>query len=120
MSISSEPLVIAGRIFRSRLILGTGKFSSHAAMRDALEASGAELVTVALRRADLTGPQLTVLKVLEGLGDLSLSELSERIRAQCASSRHINGGAHATPPSSNTTRRRGKTSKTPSHRRLTT
>ena len=34
------------------------------------------------RRADLTGPQLTVLKVLEGLGDLSLSELSERIRAQ--------------------------------------
>jgi MarR family transcriptional regulator, organic hydroperoxide resistance regulator len=34
------------------------------------------------RRVDLTGPQLTVLKVLEGLGDLSLSELSERIRAQ--------------------------------------
>jgi MarR family transcriptional regulator, organic hydroperoxide resistance regulator len=34
------------------------------------------------RRADLTGPQLTVLKVLEGLGDLSLSDLSERIRAQ--------------------------------------
>ncbi|HTB71784.1 MAG TPA: MarR family transcriptional regulator [Polyangiaceae bacterium] len=34
------------------------------------------------RRADLTGPQLTVLKVLEGVGDLSLSELSERIRAQ--------------------------------------
>jgi MarR family transcriptional regulator, organic hydroperoxide resistance regulator len=34
------------------------------------------------RRADLTGPQLTVLKLLEGLGDLSLSDLSERIRAQ--------------------------------------
>jgi len=34
------------------------------------------------RRADLTGPQLTVLKVLEGLGDLSLSDLSDRIRAQ--------------------------------------
>jgi DNA-binding MarR family transcriptional regulator len=34
------------------------------------------------RRAELTGPQLTVLKVLEGVGDLSLSELSERIRAQ--------------------------------------
>ena len=34
------------------------------------------------RRADLTGPQLTVLKVLEGVGDLSLSALSERIRAQ--------------------------------------
>jgi MarR family transcriptional regulator, organic hydroperoxide resistance regulator len=34
------------------------------------------------RRADLTGPQLTVIKVLEGVGDLSLSGLSERIRAQ--------------------------------------
>ncbi|MCI4354852.1 MAG: MarR family transcriptional regulator [Thermoplasmata archaeon] len=34
------------------------------------------------RRADLTGPQLTVLKLLEGVGDLSLSELSGRIRAQ--------------------------------------
>jgi DNA-binding MarR family transcriptional regulator len=34
------------------------------------------------RRADLTGPQLTVLKMLEGLGDLSLSDLSDRIRAQ--------------------------------------
>jgi DNA-binding MarR family transcriptional regulator len=34
------------------------------------------------RRAQLTGPQLTVLKILETLGDLSLSELSDRIRAQ--------------------------------------
>jgi MarR family transcriptional regulator, organic hydroperoxide resistance regulator len=34
------------------------------------------------RRAQLTGPQLTVLKILEALGDLSLSELSDRIRAQ--------------------------------------
>ena len=34
------------------------------------------------RRAELTGPQLTVLKLLEGVGDLSLSELSDRIRAQ--------------------------------------
>lgn len=34
------------------------------------------------RRADLTGPQLTVVKILEQVGDLSLSELSERIRAQ--------------------------------------
>lgn len=34
------------------------------------------------RRVDLTGPQLTVIKMLEGIGDLSLSELSEKIRAQ--------------------------------------
>src|SRR5256886_1815484 len=51
----SGSLVIAGRSFRSRLILGTGKFASPESMRDALDASGTELVTVALRRADLSG-----------------------------------------------------------------
>jgi len=51
----SQPLVIAGRTFHSRLLLGTGKFSSNELMRDALAASGTEIVTVALRRADLTG-----------------------------------------------------------------
>jgi thiazole synthase len=49
------PLVIAGREFSSRLLLGTGKFGSNELMRDALEASGTEIVTVALRRADLSG-----------------------------------------------------------------
>jgi thiazole synthase len=48
-----DPLVIAGRRFTSRLIVGTGKFGSHEVMRDALEASGTEMVTVALRRVDL-------------------------------------------------------------------
>jgi thiazole synthase len=51
----SSPLVIAGRTFSSRLFLGTGKFGSPEVMREALAASGAELVTVALRRADLSG-----------------------------------------------------------------
>ncbi len=51
----NTPLVIAGRQFRSRLLLGTGKFSSNESMRDALDASGTEIVTVALRRADLSG-----------------------------------------------------------------
>jgi thiazole synthase len=46
-------LVIAERSFRSRLLVGTGKFGSFAEMRDALDASGTELVTVALRRVDL-------------------------------------------------------------------
>jgi len=55
MSLVNQPLAIAGRIFRSRLIMGTGKFSSPEAMRDALAASGTEMVTVALRRADLSG-----------------------------------------------------------------
>lgn len=48
-----DQLVIANRTFRSRLIVGTGKFGSHEVMRDALESSGAEMVTVALRRVDL-------------------------------------------------------------------
>ena len=48
-----DPLVIAGRSFASRLIVGTGKFGSHEAMRDALVAGGTEMVTVALRRVDL-------------------------------------------------------------------
>lgn len=51
----NDPLVIAGRTFRSRLFLGTGKFASPELMRDALDASGTEIVTVALRRADLSG-----------------------------------------------------------------
>ena len=62
---ANQPLAVAGRIFRSRLILGTGKFSSPEAMRDALEASGAELVTVALRRADLTGSKDPFANILE-------------------------------------------------------
>ncbi len=58
-------LVIAGREFRSRLILGTGKFSSPEAMRSALDASGCELVTVALRRADLSGKHDPFANILE-------------------------------------------------------
>ena len=48
-------LTIAGREFHSRLLLGTGKFSSNTSMADALDASGCQIVTVALRRADLSG-----------------------------------------------------------------
>lgn len=48
-----DPLVIAGRELRSRLITGTGKYASPEAMRDAVLASGCELVTVAVGRIDL-------------------------------------------------------------------
>jgi thiazole synthase len=47
-----DPLTIAGREFRSRLLLGTGKFPSNASLSKAIAASGAEIVTVALRRVD--------------------------------------------------------------------
>lgn len=59
------PLVIAGRTLRSRLFLGTGKFPSHESMRDALDASGAEIITVALRRADLSGTRDPYANILE-------------------------------------------------------
>src|SRR5277367_1854870 len=48
-------LRIADRSFESRLLVGTGKFATNSLMREALEASGTQIVTVALRRADLSG-----------------------------------------------------------------
>lgn len=48
-----DPLVVAGREFRSRLITGTGKYDSFETMREAVVASGCEMVTVAVRRIDL-------------------------------------------------------------------
>jgi thiazole synthase len=65
MSFVQRPFVIAGRNFGSRLILGTGKFASPEAMREALAASGAEMVTVALRRADLSGKKDPFANILE-------------------------------------------------------
>jgi thiazole synthase len=48
------PFSIAGREFRSRLMVGTGKYASNEQMVEAIEASGAEVVTVAVRRVDLS------------------------------------------------------------------
>src|SRR3982750_2521027 len=50
---TADPLVIAGRAFSSRLLLGTGKFPSSTVMGAAATAAGAQIVTVALRRVDL-------------------------------------------------------------------
>jgi thiazole synthase len=56
------PFIIAGKEVRSRLMLGTGKYRTAEEMRAALEASGAEIVTVAIRRLDLDKPnQKTIL-----------------------------------------------------------
>src|SRR6059058_968983 len=55
MSDKLSKLRIADREFSSRLLVGTGKFGSNELMRDALVASGTEIVTVALRRADISG-----------------------------------------------------------------
>jgi len=78
-------LTIAGRQFRSRLFLGTGKFSSNEVMRDALAASGAEIVTVALRRADLSGqrdPYANILEFIDPERYLLLPNTSGAINAE--------------------------------------
>jgi thiazole synthase len=80
----TQGLTIAGRAFRSRLILGTGKFPSPEAMRDALAASGAELVTVALRRVDLTGkgdPFANILEFIDAKRYLLLPNTSGAMNA---------------------------------------
>lgn len=64
----TQPLIIAGREFPSRLLVGTGKFASNEQMRDALRACGTGLVTVALKRANLSGkadPFADILDFLE-------------------------------------------------------
>jgi thiazole synthase len=61
----NQPLHIGEKTFASRLLLGTGKFASNDLMRDALAASGTEIVTVALRRADLTGSRDPYANILD-------------------------------------------------------
>jgi thiazole synthase len=50
---ADDPLVIAGRAYRSRLLVGTGKYRDFSQTREAIDASGAEIVTVAIRRTNL-------------------------------------------------------------------
>lgn len=66
MDFQPDPLLIAGRKFSSRLIVGTGKYASTELTEKAIDASGAEIVTVALRRVDLndrsSGSLMTLLQ----------------------------------------------------------
>lgn len=80
-----SPLTIADRTFSSRLFLGTGKFPSMESMRDALDASGTQIVTVALRRADLTGtkdPYANILEFIDPEKYLLLPNTSGAMNAQ--------------------------------------
>lgn len=60
-----DPLVIAGRSFGSRLILGTGKYPSHEIMQGAHRAGGTEMVTVAVRRVDITRRSASLLDFID-------------------------------------------------------
>lgn len=80
-----DPLVIADREFKSRLFLGTGKFPSNDDMRSALESSGCEVVTVALRRADLSGegdPYANILDFIDPERYLILPNTSGAMNAE--------------------------------------
>ena len=61
----TDPLIIAGRDFRSRLIVGTGKYKSFQETARALEASGAEMVTVAVRRVNLDRSKESLLDYID-------------------------------------------------------
>ena len=65
--VADDPLTIAGRTLRSRVLLGTGGFSSLALLSDAIAASGTELVTVALRRIDPSA-RGSLIDVIESAG----------------------------------------------------
>src|SRR5580693_6003248 len=60
-----KPLVIAGRAFQSRLIVGTGKYKDGAETQAAIEASGAEMVTVAVRRVNLDRSKESLLDYID-------------------------------------------------------
>jgi thiazole synthase len=60
-----SPLILGGREFKSRLIVGTGKYPSNELMQEAIEASGAEMVTVAVRRVSLPGSGGSILDFID-------------------------------------------------------
>jgi thiazole synthase len=62
---SDDPLVIGGKTFSSRLLVGTGKFATIEQGREAILRSGAEIVTVALRRVDMTPGKPNVLDTID-------------------------------------------------------
>jgi thiazole synthase len=63
--IQDEPFVLGGKEFQSRLIIGTGKYPSMELMQQCHEASGADMVTVAIRRMELPGTSKTLLDYID-------------------------------------------------------
>jgi len=67
-----DPLILGGKSFTSRLLMGTGKFSSVEAMLEAVSASGTQIITVALRRFNLKQREDDLLAPLASLDDITL------------------------------------------------
>lgn len=84
-ALATLPLRIAGRDFSSRLLVGTGKFASNELMRDAINASGTGLVTVALKRASLgetADPFADILNYIDGEKTLILPNTAGAMNAE--------------------------------------
>jgi thiazole synthase len=64
-SLAEDPLVLAGRSFNSRLLVGTGKYATFDLMKEALEKSGTEIVTVAVRRVNLDRAKESMLDYID-------------------------------------------------------
>ena len=64
ISIQDAPLVIAGKTFSSRFLLGTGKFKNKSDITESIISSGTEIVTVALRRIDLERHEENILEYI--------------------------------------------------------
>lgn len=77
-----DNLVIAGREFKSRLMVGTGKFQSSEIMEQALNASGCEIVTVALRRIDINDNNDDILNHIDRSKYLLLPNTSGAVNAE--------------------------------------
>ena len=75
-------LIIAGRQFKSRLMVGTGNFQSSSVMKEALDESGAEIVTVALRRVDINNTNDDILSHIDRKKYLLLPNTSGAVNAE--------------------------------------
>ena len=64
-SLAEDPLVLGGRSFNSRLLIGTGKYATFALMKEALEKSETEIVTVAVRRVNLDRSKESLLDYID-------------------------------------------------------
>ena len=74
---SQDSLVIAGKTYRSRLLVGTGKYKDFAQTREAIDASGAEIITVAIRRTNI-GQEPGQPSILEVLPPAQFTILPDR------------------------------------------
>ncbi len=103
-----EKLKIGGREFSSRLFVGTGKFSSNRLMREAIEASGSEMVTVALKRIDtenreddllthIINPKIQLLPNTSGVRDAKEAVLAAQLAREAFETDFIKLEIHPDP-----------------------